>query len=68
MSLRNVPFRIRVKLSRKRNEDEDAKEKLYTHVTHVQVNSFKGNAASSGRLFAQVFKLSMTSRHKLHSK
>jgi large subunit ribosomal protein L31e len=27
---------------RKRNEDEDAKEKLYTLVTYVEVDSFKG--------------------------
>merc|ERR1719183_2135201 len=32
--VRNVPYRVRVKLSRKRNEDEDAKEKLYTLVTY----------------------------------
>lgn len=40
--VRNVPFRVRVRLSRKRNDDEDAKEKLYTLVQHVQVDSFKG--------------------------
>lgn len=40
--VRNVPFRVRVRLSRKRNEDEDAKEKLYTLVQHVQVASYKG--------------------------
>ncbi len=28
-------------LERKRNEDEDAAEKLYTRVTHVPVTSFK---------------------------
>lgn len=40
--VRNVPYRVRVRLSRKRNDDEDAKEELYTHVTHVPVSSFKG--------------------------
>mmetsp|Transcript_32827 Transcript_32827/g.75052 ORF Transcript_32827/g.75052 Transcript_32827/m.75052 type:complete len:122 (+) Transcript_32827:64-429(+) len=40
--IRNVPFRVRVRLSRKRNDDEDAKEKLYTLVTHIDVASFKG--------------------------
>eukprot|EP00118_Oscarella_pearsei_P028709 m.2744 g.2744 ORF g.2744 m.2744 type:complete len:126 (+) comp8875_c0_seq1:130-507(+) len=40
--IRNVPFRVRVKLERKRNEDEDAANKLYTLVTHVAVDSFKG--------------------------
>jgi hypothetical protein len=32
---RNVPYRIRVRLERKRNEDEDADEKLYTLIKHV---------------------------------
>lgn len=40
--IRNVPYRIRVKLSRKRNEDEDAASKMYTLVTVVDVPSFKG--------------------------
>lgn len=40
--VRNVPYRVRVRLSRKRNDDEDAKEPLFTHVTHVPVTSFKG--------------------------
>ena len=39
--IRNVPFRLRVRLSRRRNEDEDSIHKLYTLVTHVQVESFK---------------------------
>jgi len=33
--VRNVPYRVRLRLERKRNEDEDAAEKLYTLVTHV---------------------------------
>lgn len=33
--VKNVAKRIRVRLARRRNEDEDAKEKLYTLVTHV---------------------------------
>merc|ERR1712183_37199 len=28
--IRNIPNRVRVRLSRKRNEDEDSAEKLYT--------------------------------------
>lgn len=40
--IKNIPKRIRVRLYRKRNEDEDAKEKLYTLVTYVEVDSFKG--------------------------
>lgn len=40
--VRNVPNRVRVRLHRKRNEDEEASEKLYTHVTHVNVPTFAG--------------------------
>merc|ERR1719493_50749 len=35
--VRNVPFRVRVRLARMRNEDEDSTNKLYTLVTHVNV-------------------------------
>merc|ERR1712098_37091 len=40
--IRNVPYRIRVRLARKRNEDEDSPNKLYTLVTHVPVTTCKG--------------------------
>ena len=40
--IKNVPFRVRIRCERKRNEDEDAKEKWYTLVTWVPVASFKG--------------------------
>ncbi|CAG2162773.1 unnamed protein product [Oppiella nova] len=40
--IRNVPYRVRVRLARRRNEDEDSPNKLYTLVTHVAVPSFKG--------------------------
>merc|ERR1711945_35511 len=40
--VRNVPFRVRVRLARLRNEDEDSVNKLYTLVTHVNVATFKG--------------------------
>jgi large subunit ribosomal protein L31e len=33
---------MRLKLERKRNDEENAKEKLYTYVSHVPVTSFKG--------------------------
>jgi len=39
--IRYVPRRVRVRLSRKRNEDEEAKEKMYTLCQHVPVESFK---------------------------
>ncbi|KIY53854.1 hypothetical protein FISHEDRAFT_54846 [Fistulina hepatica ATCC 64428] len=40
--IKTVPHRIRVKLERKRNDEENAKEKLYTYATYVPVASFKG--------------------------
>ncbi|XP_022663378.1 60S ribosomal protein L31-like [Varroa jacobsoni] len=40
--IRSPPFRVRVRLSRKRNDDDDTEEKLYTLVTLVPVDSFKG--------------------------
>ncbi|XP_055275502.1 60S ribosomal protein L31-like [Moschus berezovskii] len=39
--IRNVPFQIHVWLSRKRNEDEDSPNKLYTLVTYVPVTIFR---------------------------
>ncbi|XP_011308059.1 60S ribosomal protein L31 isoform X2 [Fopius arisanus] len=39
--IRNVPFRVRVRLSRRRNDDEDSANKLYTLVTYIPVVSFK---------------------------
>lgn len=47
MSYRNVPYRIRVRLSRKRNEDEDSPNKLYTLVTYVPVTTCKGEYFST---------------------
>merc|ERR1712058_100078 len=42
--VRGVPFRMRVRLARLRNEDEDSVHKLYTLVTHVAIpkGGFKG--------------------------
>ncbi|KJE96547.1 ribosomal protein L31 [Capsaspora owczarzaki ATCC 30864] len=40
--VRNVPFRIRVQLQRKRNQDEESAEKLYTLVEVVETKEFKG--------------------------
>lgn len=39
---RNVPFRVRVRLSRRRNDDEDSANKLFTLVTYVAVPTLKG--------------------------
>ncbi|KAH3744383.1 60S ribosomal protein L31 [Pelomyxa schiedti] len=38
--IKNVPFRVRVRLSKRRNENEDAKEKMYTLVTWVPCTEF----------------------------
>jgi large subunit ribosomal protein L31e len=35
--VRNVPTRVRVRIARKRNDDEDAKEELYSYVTVAEV-------------------------------
>ncbi|KAL4230950.1 60S ribosomal protein L31 [Mactra antiquata] len=39
--VRSVPYRVRVRLARKRNEDEDSIHRLYTLVTFVPCTSFK---------------------------
>uniref|UniRef100_A0A2P2HXX3 Large ribosomal subunit protein eL31 n=2 Tax=Hirondellea gigas TaxID=1518452 RepID=A0A2P2HXX3_9CRUS len=40
--VRSVPKRVRVRLSRRRNKDEDSVHPYYTLVTHVPVSSYKG--------------------------
>ncbi|TFY76895.1 hypothetical protein EWM64_g7114 [Hericium alpestre] len=42
--IKSPPHRIRVKLERKRNDEENAKEKLYTYASHIAVpaGGFKG--------------------------
>jgi len=35
--IRSVPRRVRVRIARKRNDDEDAKEELYSLVTVVEI-------------------------------
>jgi large subunit ribosomal protein L31e len=45
--IRNPPRRLRVRLHRKRNEDEESENKLYTLVTFVPVESFKGLTAKN---------------------
>lgn len=40
--VQGVPRRIRVRISRKRNDEEDAKEKLFSYVQAVNVDSVKG--------------------------
>lgn len=40
-SIRSVPRRIRIRVERKKNEEEDAKEKFHCIVHHVPVESFQ---------------------------
>mgnify|MGYP006080449621 FL=1 len=40
--IRNVPRRVRVRMARKRNDNEESDEKLYTLCTLVNVATFKG--------------------------
>ncbi|KAK2746037.1 hypothetical protein FQN57_003377 [Myotisia sp. PD_48] len=40
--IKGVPFRLRVRISRKRNDEEGAKEKLYSFVQAVNVKDPKG--------------------------
>ena len=40
--VKGVPYRIRVRISRRRNDEEDAKEKLYSYVQAVNVKIPKG--------------------------
>ncbi|EJT73897.1 50S ribosomal protein L31e [Gaeumannomyces tritici R3-111a-1] len=40
--VKGCPFRIRVRISRRRNDEEGAKEKLYSYVQAVNVKDPKG--------------------------
>ncbi|KZZ93813.1 Ribosomal protein L31e [Moelleriella libera RCEF 2490] len=40
--VKGVPYRLRVRISRRRNDEEDAKEKLYSYVQAVNVKNPKG--------------------------
>ena len=40
--VKGAPFRLRVRISRKRNDEEGAKEKLYSYVQAVNVKNPKG--------------------------
>merc|ERR1711953_1251433 len=39
--IRNIPRKLRVRVTRKRNEDEDSKEKFYSLVQYVEVDGFE---------------------------
>jgi|Transcript_6345 hypothetical protein len=40
--IRNVPRRLRIQISRRRNDDEDAEEDLYSYVTVAPEQNFAG--------------------------
>jgi large subunit ribosomal protein L31e len=40
--VKGVPYRLRIRISRKRNDEEGAKEKLYSYVQAVNVKNPKG--------------------------
>ncbi|KAG7700340.1 hypothetical protein KL930_001028 [Ogataea haglerorum] len=40
--IQGVPFRMRIRISRKRNEEEDAKNPMFSYVEPVNVPSVKG--------------------------
>lgn len=40
--IRNVPFRLRIVVERRRNDDEDAKEPVYSYVTVAADQQTKG--------------------------
>ncbi|GMG24469.1 unnamed protein product [Ambrosiozyma monospora] len=40
--IQGVPFRLRLRISRKRNEEEDAKSKMFSLVENVNVATVKG--------------------------
>lgn len=42
MGVKSVPHRMRIRVARKRNDEEGAKEKLYCLVSHVAGESAKG--------------------------
>lgn len=48
--IRNVPFRVRVKLVRKRAEDEGAKDTMTVVVTRVDVAKVKGLLTETAEL------------------
>ncbi|KAK9447777.1 60S ribosomal protein eL31 [Limtongia smithiae] len=40
--IKHVPYRLRLRISRKRNNEEKAKEPLFSYVQAVNVSTFKG--------------------------
>ena len=53
--VRSPPTRIRLRLERKRNDDEAAKNKLYVYVSHLPVTSFKVRSTLERISFRSLF-------------
>lgn len=51
--VRNVPKRVRLRIQRRKNDDEDAKERMYSLVQHLPVDSFKGLGIETVREYTE---------------
>ena len=47
--IRNIPRRIRVRLSRRKNEEDESGNKFYTEVKFLHVEGFKGLVTEKSR-------------------
>ena len=47
--IRNIPRRIRVRLSRRKNEEDESGNKFYTEVKLINVETFKGLVTEKSR-------------------
>ncbi len=50
--IRNLPHRVRVRISRKRNEEEGAQGEFYSLVQHVHVEDFSGRLTEKAKVSA----------------
>ncbi|KAK9801411.1 hypothetical protein WJX73_008269 [Symbiochloris irregularis] len=44
--IKSVPTRLRIQIQRRRNDDEDAKEDMYSYVTVADDQTFKGKGTT----------------------
>ena len=49
--IKGVPYRLRIRISRKRNDEEGAKERLFSYVQAVNVKNPKGLHTTVVRVF-----------------
>jgi len=50
--VRNLPHRVRVRISRKRNEEEGTQNEFYSLVQHVHVEDFSGRLTEKAKVSA----------------